>query len=87
MLKTPALLTSSSIEDERLKFEEWLIHIFEQPLEKAYRRNRELHGKWYIERRFKLDRKANKKAIYNLKKVWLKKAYKHFLRRIKKESI
>ena len=45
MLKTPALLTSSSIEDERLKFEEWLIHIFEQPLEKAYRRNRELHGR------------------------------------------
>lgn len=76
MLREPSLLpTSPSVDEEIEIFEKWLINIFEQPLEKAYRRNREMHGRWYLERRYKLDRKANRKAIWQLRKSILKKAW------------
>lgn len=82
MLREPALLpTSSSIDEEIAKFEEWLINIFEQPLEKAYRRNREMHGRWYIERRYQLDSKANRKQIWQLRKTFFKKAWSHIQRK------
>lgn len=67
MLKQPALLpTSPSADAEIARFEKWLISIFEQPLEKAYRRNREIQGRWYIDKRLKLDVKANGRAIIDM---------------------
>lgn len=86
ILRQPALLpTSPSVDQELARFEAWLVNIFEQPLEKAYRRNREMHGRWYIERRFKIDPKANRKAITEMRKQWLKKAWKHLKRKIKNQ--
>ena len=82
ILRQPALLPESpSVDDELSRFESWLIHIFEQPLERAYRRNREMHGRWYIERRFKIDTRANRQAIHNLRKQWIKKAWNHLKRK------
>lgn len=84
ILRQPAMLPSSpSINEELSRFEAWLLNIFEQPLEKAYRRNREMHGRWYIERRYKIDPKANKKAIREMRKLWLTKAWRHIKRKIK----
>lgn len=83
MLREPALLpTSPSIEEELERFEKWLINIFEQPIEKAYRRNREMHGRWYIERRYKIDAKANRKAIWQMRRQWIKKAWNHLKRKV-----
>lgn len=84
-LREPALLsTSPSIDDELKRFEKWLLHIFEQPIEKAYRRNREMHGRWYIERRYRLDRKANKSAIIQMRKQWVEKVAINLKHRIRK---
>ena len=81
MLREPALLpTTPSIDSELARFESWLINIFEQPKEKAYRRNREMHGRWYIERRFKIDPKANRKAIWIMRKAIVQKAWRHLKR-------
>ena len=85
MLREPALLPATLTRDEEYaRFETWLLNIFEQPLEQAYRRNREMHGKWYIERRFCLSYKDNWKAILNLYKekfhkgiAYIKKRYLH----------
>lgn len=67
MLRQPALLPSSpSVDAEIARFEKWLISIFEQPLENAYRRNREMLGRWYIDKRLKLDVKSNGRAIMNM---------------------
>lgn len=69
MLRQPAMLSSATtIDEEMAAFEKWLLAIFEQPIEKAYRRNREMHGLWYIERRLKLDSKANRSAIWKARK-------------------
>lgn len=63
MLREPALLPSTPAADAMLeKFERWLLHIFEQPLDKAQRRNREMHGQWYVQRRQILD-----PAVYEAK--------------------
>lgn len=79
ILREPALLpTSPCIDEELERFEKWLINIFEQPIEKAYRRNREMHGRWYIERRYKIDAKANRKAIWKNRCQLIKKVWKHF---------
>lgn len=82
-LREPALLPSSPrIDDELARFETWLLNIFEQPIEKAYRRNREMHGRWYIERRYKIDSKANKKAIRDMRKAMIQKVWSHLKRKI-----
>ncbi len=86
ILRQPALNDHApSCDEELARFESWLINIFEQPLEKAYRRNREMHGRWYIERRFRIDPKANRKAIRNMHKQWFIKAWNHLKRRIKRQ--
>ena len=85
MLREPALLPATLTKDEEYaRFEAWLLNIFEQPLEQAYRRNREMYGRWYIERRFCLSYKDNWKAILNLYKekfhkgiAYIKKRYLH----------
>ena len=83
MLREPALLASSpSVDEEIAKFEDWLINIFEQPIEKAYRRNREMQGRWYVERRYKLDSWANRKQIWHLYKSHIKKCWKYIQRKI-----
>ena len=83
MLREPALLQGAPPVDKELdRFEAWLLHIFEQPIEQAYRRNREMHGRWYLERRFKLDSKANKTAIWQMRKQWIKKAWNHLKRKM-----
>ncbi|MCH5327989.1 MAG: glycosyltransferase [Coprobacter sp.] len=88
MLCEPALLPhiaqphESFIDSELERFEAWLLRIFEQPLEQAYRRNREMHGRWYIERRFKIDAKVNKSAIRQIRKQRIIKAWNYLKRKI-----
>ncbi len=83
ILRQPALRGDApSIDEELDRFEAWLLNIFEQPIEKAYRRNREMHGRWYIERRYKIDAKANRKAIRQMRRQFIKKVWKHFKRKI-----
>ena len=82
IIKEPALLsTALSVDQEMKRYEEWLLHIFEQPLERAYRRNREMHGRWYIERRLKLSFKDNWKEIVRMKLDFFKKALRHIKRK------
>lgn len=58
MLREPALRPDApSLEAEYARLEAWLLDIFEQPLETAGRRNRDLLGKRYIEQRQALYRK------------------------------
>ena len=74
MLRQPALLPGApSVSQEMASFESWLLNIFEQPVDKAYRRNREMNGRWYIERRLFLDRRSNRAAICQLRKDRLKR--------------
>ena len=64
MLCEPALLPGTPTIDEQLQeLESWLIHIFEQPMEEAVRRNRDFWGERYVEKRLRLDCKANRAAI------------------------
>jgi len=87
MLSEPALLpTSPGVDEQIQRFEDWLIHIFEQPIDKARRRNREMHGRWYIERRYKLDPRANRKAIWQMRKAWPGKLWRHIKRKYGKNS-
>ena len=52
MIREPAMLPSAPTIDEELgRFEKWLVPIFERPIQESYRRNREMHGRWYIDRR------------------------------------
>ena len=52
MLLTPALKSQEYSQKETYKrLEQFLLNIFDQPLEQAYRRNRELWGKHYYESR------------------------------------
>ena len=52
MLLTPALKSQEYSQKETYKrLEQFLFNIFDQPLEQAYRRNRELWGKHYYEKR------------------------------------
>lgn len=68
VLQEPAFRTDApSLEEELSRLEAWLLHIFEQPLEKARRRNRNNKGKYYIQSRLRLDCRANSKALW---KVW-----------------
>ena len=56
MLKEPAFRRDvSGIAQEHERLERWLLNIFEQPLEEAYRRNRQFHGRVYVRRRFVLS--------------------------------
>ena len=64
MLREPAFRPDApSLEEEYARLEKWLLAIFEQPLEKAQRRNRANQGKIYVDKRLILDRKANRKQI------------------------
>ena len=52
VLREPALLPGvPSIEEELARLESWLLAIFQQPLESAWRRNREFFGRIYMDRR------------------------------------
>lgn len=83
ILREPALLaTTPSVDIEIAEFEKWLINIFEQPIEKAQRRNREMHGRWYVEKRYKLDTKANRKAILRQRKEHVRKIFKYIKQRL-----
>jgi hypothetical protein len=69
MLREPAFRADApSLEESYARLEAWLLHIFEQPLEKAYRRNRNNQGELYIENRLRLDCWANRKALWGLLK-------------------
>lgn len=58
VLREPAMLPDApSVDDELARLEKWLIHIFEQPLEEARRRNREIIGRRYVDRRLVLARR------------------------------
>lgn len=47
-LRQPAIHEGAPIPAEEMaKFEDWLLHIFEQPLDKAQRSNREMYGLWH----------------------------------------
>lgn len=82
IIREPALLpTALSVDEEIQRYEKWLLHIFEQPLEQAYRRNREMQGRWYIERRLKLSIKDNWKEILQLKLSLFRKALRHIKRK------
>ena len=49
ILREPAMLPSApAIAEEFERFENWLVQIFERPVQESYRRNREMHGSWYI---------------------------------------
>jgi hypothetical protein len=66
MLREPALLPGIPTIDEQLQgLESWLIHIFEQPMGEAGRRNRDFLGEQYIEKRLRLDCIANRSAIWS----------------------
>lgn len=55
MLRQPAMLPSvPTVDQEHKAFEEWLVAIIDQPVQAAYRRNRELFGKGYIDSHRKL---------------------------------
>lgn len=85
IIREPAMRDDVPGIDEALDvFEKWLIHIFEQPIEKAYRRNREMHGRWYVEKRFRLDKKGNAKAIRSLRKQKVSKIVNHLKRKFLK---
>lgn len=53
MLQTPAFADKNDIKKQRCDFADFLYHIFDQPIEKAYRRNRYYWGERY-ERKQKL---------------------------------
>jgi len=48
MLKEPAMKEDAAKVDGLAQLEEYLLYIFEQPLETAYRRNRGFWGKQYL---------------------------------------
>ena len=47
MLETPAFVPENDVERQQQAFETYLYHIFDQPIEKAYRRNRFYWGERY----------------------------------------
>ena len=47
MLHTPAFTAENDVEKQKEQLERFLVNIFEQPLEKAYRRNRFYWGERY----------------------------------------
>jgi len=47
MIKTPALIDKNYVENNSAILEDFLINIFDQPYDKAFRRNMRLWGKWY----------------------------------------
>ena len=52
MLREPVFRSDApTYEQEYQRLEQWLLNIFEQPLEKAWRRNRFFQGRIYIEHR------------------------------------
>lgn len=77
MLREPALRADApSLEEEYARLEAWLLQIFEQPLEKAYRRNRNNQGQYYVEKRLRLDCRANRKALWK----WWKQRFRRRFR-------
>lgn len=83
MLREPAMRSDVLTTDQELeKFENWLLHIFEQPKDKAMRRNREMHGKWYIEKRYKLDPKGNRAALRRMRKEKIRKGFNLIKRKL-----
>lgn len=72
MLRAPAQLPEvPSIDQQIQAVEDWLVALFEKPLEQAYRRNRKFHGKKYIARRQCLKtRDALKRVFKPLLKIF-----------------
>ena len=68
MLRTPAMMPSApTIEQQLMAIEDWLVDIFDRPLEQSYRRNREFHGRKYITSRQSLRvRDSIKKTLLSL---------------------
>lgn len=56
IFETPAFKSKSYVEDKQKEFSDFLYNIFDQPLEKAYQRNRFYWGERY-ERRQKIGEK------------------------------
>ena len=57
MLREPSIVPGApALDEEFQRLEEWLCAIFDQPLEQAYRRNREFYGKFYRDRHRFLER-------------------------------
>ncbi len=73
MIKTPAMLQSVSLEDENMKLEKFLIKIFEQPKENAFRRDRIGYGKLHCDNLLDL---YYKNSTTTNKWKYLKKLYK-----------
>lgn len=75
MIKTPALITPSTIEDENFKLECFLLNIFKQPKDYAFRRDRTGYGKMYCDnllRFYEENHKQKLSLIANLlKKIHL----------------
>lgn len=64
VLREPAFQADTpSFEAEYARLEAWLLSIFEQPLESAWRRNRNNQGKLYVNKRLMLGGWANRRAI------------------------
>ena len=49
MLREPAFIEDNPIEEGKKILENYLVHIFDQPLEQAYRRNRGFWGRQYLQ--------------------------------------
>lgn len=85
ILREPALLPDApSYTEVHKQYEAFLLNIINQPLEKSYRRNRQMHGRWYVEKRLKLDSKANRKQIWELRKAFFIKVIGHLKRKFLK---
>lgn len=67
MLREPAFLPDApGFDEEEARLEEWLLHIFGQPLEQAWRRNRNNQGRLYVDKRLILGGWSNRRAIGSL---------------------
>ncbi len=72
MLREPALVqevSGSLAEQKQDELEEYLLHIFEQPLEQAYRRNRGFWGRQYLQTKRSESRVIEKYVKFKEKKL------------------
>jgi hypothetical protein len=76
MLREPAMRPDvPSLEEEYARLEDWLLSIFEQPLEAAKRRNRANRGRMYLDSRLVLDWWSHRKQLLGL---WLSRIRRGF---------
>lgn len=75
MLREPIFVNPNYPSDTQKELEEYVKHIFDQPLEKAYRRSRVYHPKWHEE--FLQKAKVYEEGHY------LRRIYRHIIRKIK----